>query len=175
MIRVDLSTLAAAREPVPANLHGLDADTLRNLQSILDPVPADLAGLEWWPEVDETPAFDPLTHKPGAETLTPDMEAKVIRVVREIVPLTEEELEALKPPVPATVSSAQLRIQLHRLGLLSDVETVVQAAGANDPEVLIRWNAPTMERHNPMLIALAAQVGLDDADCDDIFRQAALI
>lgn len=79
------------------------------------------------------------------------------------------------PPVPPSVSQAQLRIALHRRGLLATVQAMVDAAG--DPEVSIRWGAPTMERHSPLLITMATlpPLALTEAEIDQIFREAAAL
>lgn len=105
------------------------------------------------------------------------------RVDGQDVPLTaaeiaEEEARIANPPpapVPPSVSQAQLRIALHRRGLLSTVQAMVDAAA--DPEVTIRWSAPTMERHSPLLIAMASMPPLEllEADIDAIFREAAAL
>jgi len=81
MIRVDINTLVADRTPIPDNLIGLDDDTLKNLQSILDPIPDNVLGYAWWDEIDDTPSFDERTHTKGAETLTPDDQTKRVSSV----------------------------------------------------------------------------------------------
>lgn len=80
--------------------------------------------------------------------------------------------EPAPAPVPDTVSQAQLRIALHRRGLLTTVQAMVDAA--SDPEVSIRWSAPTMERHSPLLIAMASlpPLALTEVEIDQIFREA---
>jgi len=80
-IKVTISTLEAVREELPAFLKGLDEETLQNIQSIADPVPPHLSGIEYWPEVDDTPAFDSRTHTKGLETLTADAGTKTVSSV----------------------------------------------------------------------------------------------
>jgi len=89
-IKVTLSTLTAVREELPDYLTK-DEFTLQNLQSIANPVPDYLFDIEYWPEVDDTPAFDARTHVKGAETLTPDDGPKTVSVVCALddIPLSE--------------------------------------------------------------------------------------
>lgn len=94
MIEVNIATMTAQRTSIAAELVGLDADTLRNLQTVLDPVPDHLTGIEYWPEVDETPAFDPDTYARGEETLTPDIETKTVKTVGAVVARADEEVQA---------------------------------------------------------------------------------
>ena len=75
--------------------------------------------------------------------------------------------------VPATVSQAQLRIALHRRGLLAAVEAAVR--DTEDVELAIRWNAPTVERNSPLLVAVTSQLRLSSMDVDQIFREAATL
>jgi len=79
-IKVTISTLTAVREDLPDYLT-TDEFTLQNLQSIADPVPDYLFDIEYWPEDDDTPAFDPRVHVKGAETLTPDDGTKRVSAV----------------------------------------------------------------------------------------------
>jgi hypothetical protein len=74
-------------------------------------------------------------------------------------------------PVP-TVTKVQAMIALHRAGKLD----AVKAAVATDPESQLWFdNAQTWRRDNPRIIALAPQVGLSDADLDELFRVAATV
>ncbi|QDD62639.1 hypothetical protein EJD96_00020 (plasmid) [Herbaspirillum seropedicae] len=74
-------------------------------------------------------------------------------------------------PVPASVTQSQARRALLAAGKLAAVETAVAAA---DQDTQIVWQyAATVERGSPFVAALAAAVGLTDAQIDDLFRRAA--
>ena len=92
MIKVNIQTLVATRDPVPANLTGLDAYTLQNLQTELNPVPANLIDLEWWPEDTFATSYDPETQRLGDEILTADNINKVVDVTHVVVNLTAKEI-----------------------------------------------------------------------------------
>lgn len=73
-------------------------------------------------------------------------------------------------PVPDFVSMAKARIVLDAAGLLPGVEAAV--AGATNA-VKFAWEYSTeIHRHSPTMLALAAALGLTDAQVDDLFRQA---
>ncbi|MGE8128996.1 hypothetical protein ACQKQD_18645 [Methylobacterium sp. NPDC080182] len=88
--------------------------------------------------------------------------------------------EASKPPVPASVSKAQAKIQLLRtpgsaLGktLLDDVTAAVQAASG---EVAIWFaDAQAWERSNPYVASLSKTLKLTSAQVDELFVEAAKI
>lgn len=66
-------------------------------------------------------------------------------------------------------SPAQMRLALHRLGLL----TQVQAIADSDPEASIVWEyARTIERTSPLIDALGGPNGFTPEQIDDIFRTA---
>lgn len=85
----------------------------------------------------------------------------------------------LPPPpvpvaVPASVSIFQARTALRRAGLFDAAEAAVQASG--DAEIQDAWvYAAEFPRTSPTIAALAHQLGLTDAQIDDLFRAAALI
>lgn len=111
MFEVTLSTMTAHRVTLPSELVGLDANTLRNLQTALDPVPAQFIGIEYWPaELVET-AYDHNTHKIDGETLVVDAERKVVLVSPQAVPLTTEEIAA-RAAEAARAFNADLDVQI---------------------------------------------------------------
>ena len=82
------------------------------------------------------------------------------------------------PPV-ATISARQIRLWLIRQGIAL---TAVDAAIAAIPDqmtretVQVEWEyAPYVERNHPMLIPLAAALGLTETQVDQAFIDAALI
>lgn len=167
MIKVQNNT--ATRDPIPPFLYGLAPESLLDL-SWTDPA-LGVADAAWWPEVDESPALS--THERyGAETLTVDAEAKVVRVVRAVVPWSDEEIEAeRKARVPASVSPRQIRQALTRTGLRSQVEAAV---AAGDQDLKDWWEFATdFQRANPHVLAMAAALGVTERQLDDLWTLAA--
>lgn len=77
------------------------------------------------------------------------------------------------PPVPHQVTTAQCRLALYDAGLLDDVEAMI----ATHPYPPVRiWfaHAQNWERNNPYVAAMAIELGLTEAQVDDLFRAAAL-
>ena len=85
MIKVNILTLDAIREALPASLAGLNSDTLQNLQTALDPVPFEHANMEYWPEIDATPPHDSTLFYMGDEAFTVNENDKTVSVERAIV------------------------------------------------------------------------------------------
>jgi len=73
--------------------------------------------------------------------------------------------------VPAVVTRRQALLALLAAGKLDAVELVIQ----NAPRaVQIAWgSAGTFERSSPLIDTIAPQVGLTDADVDNLFIEAA--
>lgn len=72
--------------------------------------------------------------------------------------------------VPASVTSIQARRAITAAGLRGAVEAAVAAASA---DVQTLWyTAETVERDNPLLLELAATLGLSSGQLDGLFRQA---
>ena len=66
-------------------------------------------------------------------------------------------------------SPAQMRLTLHRMGLLPQVQAI---AGA-DPEASIVWEYATqIVRNSPLIDALGGPEGFTPEQVDDIFRAA---
>ena len=88
------------------------------------------------------------------------------------------EIEDAKPPVapvPEVVTMRQARLALLGAGLLAQVE----AAIASMPEpyktaASIEWEySNALQRSNPLVAQLGAALGLDDAEIDALFVEAA--
>jgi hypothetical protein len=98
-----------------------------------------------------------------------------IRVARlengQIVVREEPAPEPGPAPVPQSVTPAQMRLALHRAGLLA----TVQAIANSDPEAAIVWEyATAIVRASPFIAALKGSA-FSDAQIDDLFRAAAAI
>lgn len=76
------------------------------------------------------------------------------------------------PPPPNSVSAAQAKLALYNAGLLPDVEA---AAAVYPPMQIFYANANEWHRVHPYVQGLAAELGLTDAQVDDLFRAAALL
>lgn len=80
-------------------------------------------------------------------------------------------------PVPQSVTMRQARLALHAAGLLSGVDAAIAAM----PEpaktaALIEWEyASAVERNAGLVPAMAAALGMSDADIDDLFITAATL
>ena len=97
--------------------------------------------------------------------------------------------DASRVVVPDVVTNLQLRIEMANrvipvgapgvvMGLVAgnnmftEIDKFVHASG--NVEMILRWNASNMERHNPMLIGQAqALLGYSEVDMDAVFISAA--
>lgn len=81
---------------------------------------------------------------------------------------TDEELLASERAA-MRCSPAQMRLTLHRMGLLAQVQAIADA----DPEASIVWEyATVIERNSPLIEALGGDNGFTPEQIDDIFRAA---
>jgi len=81
-------------------------------------------------------------------------------------------------PVPASVTRRQAREALLNIGLLDDVEMVINSIEdeTERKRAEIYWlDSATFERSHPMLIQIASAVGLTDAEIDELFVAAAAL
>lgn len=80
-------------------------------------------------------------------------------------------------PVPASVTARQIRLWLVQHGVsLSAVESAIDGIpdAMQRDSVRVEWEyAPYVERSHPMLVPLAAALGLSEAQVDAAFREAA--
>jgi hypothetical protein len=82
----------------------------------------------------------------------------------------------LTPPVPESVSARQIRLWLVRNGVsLAAVDAAIDAIPdqLQRDSVRVEWDyAPYVERSHPMLVPLAAALGLSEAQVDQAFIEA---
>lgn len=91
-------------------------------------------------------------------------------------PMTSEELEAGKPPVPQQITSGQGREALYNAGLFANVQPTIDAIEDSDTKWRVQnaWdNRPTWERQSPFVAMMAGILGLDDGQLDQLFITAA--
>jgi hypothetical protein len=109
------------------------------------------------------PGSTPRVRDPGTWALLPD---------------STDDLPEL-PDVPASVTARQIRLWLVRHGVsLAQVDAAIDAIpdAQQREECRVEWDyAPWVERTHPMLVPLAAALGLSEAQVDDAFREAATI
>jgi hypothetical protein len=88
-------------------------------------------------------------------------------------------VQPIPVPVPTSVTARQIRLWLVRHGVgLAAVDAAIDAIPDAQvrEEARVEWDyAPYVERAHPMLVPLAAALGLDEAQVDEAFRQAATI
>lgn len=78
----------------------------------------------------------------------------------------EKRKEELKVKV---ITPLQAKLQLHAMGLLDEVETMVLA----DRTMQLYWEyVLEVQRDHPMLVAMVTQLGLTDEQIDDMFLEA---
>lgn len=80
-------------------------------------------------------------------------------------------------PVPESVTMRQARLALHAAGLLSGVDAAI--ASMQEPAktaAAIEWEyASAVERNAGLVPAMAAALGMSEADIDDLFITAATL
>lgn len=91
--------------------------------------------------------------------------------------ITWPEPPAPPVPVPQSVTMRQARLALHAAGLLSSVDAAI--ASMDEPAktaALIEWEyASAVERNAGLVPAMAAALGMSEADIDDLFIAAATL
>jgi len=93
---------------------------------------------------------------------------------------TQEEIKVhevlrAKAMVPKIITMRQARLQLLSLGLLDDVEAVIENIADTNTKrtVQIEWEyAKDVERNSPTILLLANAVGMDDEALDNLFIEA---
>ena len=80
---------------------------------------------------------------------------------------------AQKPAVPQSISARQARLALLKLNKLADVNAAIQSMPSPGKELAqIEWEyASSIERQNPVVIALGAALGLSEDGINSLFIQ----
>lgn len=89
----------------------------------------------------------------------------------QIAAVTQEQVDRLRNPA-LTISRKQGRLMLLQMGLLTQVEALVQSAGTT---AVISYDADTWHRNDPVLIQLAAALEIDETQLAELFYQASKI
>lgn len=116
------------------------------------------------------PTYNPETHK-----VIESYDIDTLQQTWEVIPLTEEELNAR---APQSVSMRQGRLALLQAGLLNQVNSAIQAI--EDPvqkaAAEIEWEyAQTIDRDSTFTQTLAAQLGLTNSDLRNLFTLASTL
>ena len=130
----------------------------------------DLHYVDGWRDYVE-PGFDGLTQRLG--DLVYD-EAKDI-VTRVVIDKTAEELEAeRRAMVPFSITPTQGRIALKLMGLLDNVNTMIE--NSEDAALKIYWEySLSWDRQNSYISSMANLLGMTEQDLDNFFIEASQI
>jgi hypothetical protein len=92
-----------------------------------------------------------------------------------VIDKSAEELEAeRKAMIPASITPTQGRILLKQMGLLDQVNAMVENAG--DPALQIYWEySLSWDRENPYISSMANLLGMGEEDLENFFVQASAI
>jgi hypothetical protein len=85
-------------------------------------------------------------------------------------------LDDLPPPLPPqAVTMRQARLALLKAGMLETVDAaILEMPGIDGEAARVEWEyAQEIRRDNPLIAAVANQMGMDDAALDALFRVAA--
>jgi hypothetical protein len=88
---------------------------------------------------------------------------------------TPDPYVAPPPPIPATVTRFQALATLAAGGWLDTVHVYIDALPRNNVQRLAFENATDWERTSPTVNAIAAMLGLSDAQVDDLFIAASQV
>lgn len=159
--------LIATREPLPEYLDSpkLLPESLADL-SWTDPQ-LGLHGVAWWPADDQSPALGE-NQRYGAETLTPDLQRRVVVVVRAI--------ENWAPPVvvPQRVPMLNAHLVLIEVGWMPALRAYLGAMPGTAGELARAYfdQALTMARDHPFVLSIPAALGKTEVEVDQLFVMA---
>ncbi len=172
---IKVSGNKASREPIPEFLYGLTAESLSDL-SWTDPN-LGVSECMWWPEEDQSPPLGEF-ERYTTETLKVDKKRKVVVVIKEIEPWSDEEITRFKKSlVPEKVTMRQARLALYEAGLLSKVQQAIDEL-PEPPRMAaqIEWDySGEMYRNREFVNILGQKLGLTEEDIDELFVKAAKI
>ena len=120
-------------------------------------------------EYEAQPVIDDFTQKVEQDKLATLENGQYI-IKYHVLPKTEAEIiEYRKSQVPQSITPLQAKLQLLKLGLLDEVETLV----TGDRTAQLYWEyASIIERDNAVLLSMANSLGLTSKQVDDMFIEA---
>lgn len=120
-------------------------------------------------EYEAQPVIDDFTQRVEQDKLA-TLENGVYIIKYRVLPKTEDEIvEYRKSQVPQSITPLQAKLQLLKLGLLDEVETLV----AGDRTSQLYWEyASIIERDNAVLLLMANSLGLTSEQVDKMFIEA---
>ena len=120
-------------------------------------------------EYEAQPVIDDFTQDVEQDKFA-TLENGVYIIKYRILPKTEDEIvEYRKSQVPQSITPLQAKLQLLKLGLLDEVETLV----TGDRTSQLYWEyASAIDRDNPMLLSMANSLGLTSEQVDEMFIEA---
>lgn len=101
----------------------------------------------------------------GGEIIHPD-DARLTDAERAEI----ESAQYVQPSVPENVTDLQIRLALNKLGLREAIESAV-AAGTQDLKDYWAYSK-IFSRHNPLVLGMAASVGVNSDGLDSLFLLA---
>lgn len=120
-------------------------------------------------EYEAQPVIDDFTQKVEQDKFA-TLENGVYIIKYRVLPKTEVEIvEYRKSQVPQSITPLQAKLQLLKLGLLDEVETLV----IGDRTAQLYWEyASVIERDNAVLLLMANSIGLTSEQVDEMFIEA---
>lgn len=120
-------------------------------------------------EYEAQPVIDDFTQKVEQDKLA-TLENGVYIIKYSVLPKTEDEIvEYRKSQVPQAITPLQAKLQLLKLGLLDEVESLV----TGDRTSQLYWEyASVVERDNAVLLLMANGIGLTSEQVDEMFIAA---
>lgn len=100
---------------------------------------------------------------------------EAVTATYDLVPLSPEEIEAQRPPVPDRVTNFQARAALLEAGLFATVDDALLALPVDSPERQAWEYANELTRYGALVNGMANQLGLTGDQLDALFRRAAEI
>ena len=120
-------------------------------------------------EYEAQPVIDDFTQKVEQDKLA-TLENCVYIIKYKVLPKTEDEIiEYRKSQVPKSITRLQAKLQLLEIGLLDEVEALIE----QDRKAKLYWtDSQNFLRNDEILLGMATALGLSDAQLDDLFLQA---
>ena len=136
------------------------------IESVINPTQEKILENGWLIYIDIAPEYSSETQKIEKIGITESNDTATVEY--QIIELTEDELR--NKNVPATITTLQGKLLLLKMGLIDQIEEMINQAGRSEQ---IYWEyAATWERTSPILNRLAPMIGMDQDGLDQFFINA---